>query len=116
MVILKNSNGFTITEALVSLTIMLIITTVFIPLMSFVSFENKALSHKRLIIHQLHDELQSHLSTDTSAFPVTIHHSTESIDVTYQFQVYEELGVLGCAYWTNKNNRNEEVCLNGLLE
>jgi competence protein ComGF len=114
VVILKNDKGFTFTEALVSLAVLMIISTSIIPLSSFVIQEKKALSQKRIITYKLHDELQSFLYNDLS--PFSLEETIESAEVIFTFKETEDQFIQACAAYKNIMNRKEEVCLYGLSE
>ncbi len=114
MVILKNDKGFTFTEALVSLAVLMIISTSIIPLSSFVLQEKKALSQKRIITYKLHDELQSFLHDDFS--PNSFKETIESANVIFTFKETDDQFIQGCAVYKNIMNRKEEVCLYGISE
>lgn len=111
VVILKNSNGFSVIEAFVSLGILVLVATSFLPLASFVSYEKEALSHKRQIVLLLHDELQSVLMKND--FPTTRKVFLDSVVTTFEFTNTESRLIKGCATWTNIRNRNEEICIYG---
>lgn len=110
-----NDKGFTISEVLVSLTVLLIISTAVLPLTTFVAQERKTLSQKRVITYKLQDELQVILQDD---FVSTINweENLQSADVTFQFKETNEQYIQGCATWNNLMSRQEEVCLYGISE
>jgi type II secretory pathway pseudopilin PulG len=111
---LRNNKGFTITEALVALAILMIISTAVLPLSSFVSHERKALSQKRIITYKLHDKLQ--LALHDGVVPSETMETIELADVTFQMNETDENFYRACANWKNIVNRQEEVCLYGLPE
>ncbi|WP_042145916.1 type II secretion system protein J [Paucisalibacillus sp. EB02] len=111
---MKSDKGFTISEVLVSLTVLLIISTAVLPLTSFVANERKTLSQKRIITYKLQDELQAILQDDF--VPITWRENIETVDVIFSFTGTDEGYIQGCAVWNNLMNRQEEVCLYGLSE
>ncbi|MEN2464972.1 prepilin-type N-terminal cleavage/methylation domain-containing protein [Ornithinibacillus sp. JPR2-1] len=111
---MRNSKGFTMTEALVSLAVLIVISTALLPLTSFISLEREALSLKRAITYHLHDELQSVLWYGVPAD--TYYESIEQVEIEMTFTVMEDDIIQGCANWININNRQEEVCLYGAQE
>jgi type II secretory pathway pseudopilin PulG len=115
VVILRNDKGFTISEVLVSFTILLIICTAVLPLTTFVAKERKALSQKRVITYKLQDELQAILQ-DNLVPTITWEENIMSLDVMFQFKETNEQYIQGCATWNNSMSRKEEVCLHGISE
>jgi type II secretory pathway pseudopilin PulG len=111
---LKNSNGFTITEALVSFSIIMVLCITLLPLSSFVSQERNVLSQKRIVIYQLHDELQTALWDGINEN--IIQRNVGSVSVTIKFSASEGGVIKGCATWVNNRKRQEEVCLYGIRE
>lgn len=111
---MRNSKGFTITEALVSLAVLIIISTALLPLTSFISLEREALSLKRAVTYHLHDELQSALWYGVPSD--TYYESMGQVEIGFTFTVMEDDIIQGCANWTNINKRQEEVCLYGAQE
>jgi hypothetical protein len=112
--ILKNSNGFSITEALVSFSIIMVLCITLLPLSSLVSQERNVLSQKRIVIYQLHDEIQTVLWEGINEN--TIHRNVGSVSVTITFSASEAGVIEGCATWINSRKRQEEVCLYGIRE
>jgi prepilin-type N-terminal cleavage/methylation domain-containing protein len=112
---LRNDKGFTISEVLVSLTVLLIICTAMLPLTTFVAQERKTLSYKRVITYKLQDELQTILQDDFVP-TITWEENILSVDVIFQFKETNEQYIQGCATWNNLMNRQEEVCLYGISE
>ncbi|MFS0672804.1 type II secretion system protein [Ornithinibacillus sp. 179-J 7C1 HS] len=111
---MKNNSGFSITEVLVSLAILIVLSITLVPLSSFVSYEREILSHKRVITYQLYDELQTVIwnGMTSSQFKRNVEH----IEVTFGFTLLESNIIQGCAKWTNIKNREEEICLYGIQE
>lgn len=89
----------------------MLLATVLLPLSSFITKEREALSHKRHITYQLHDEL--HKVTQEQSLPRNLHKKFRTIEVTYEFET-DQLLVKGCARWEGTMNRKEEVCLYGI--
>ncbi|WP_047984140.1 hypothetical protein [Ornithinibacillus californiensis] len=111
---MKNSNGFAITEALVSFTIVMVLCITLLPLSSLVSQERNVLSQKRIVIYQLHDELQTALWDGINED--IIQRNVGFALVTITFSSSEGGLIEGCASWVNSRNRQEEVCLYGIHE
>ncbi|MBC5637202.1 hypothetical protein H8S33_10315 [Ornithinibacillus sp. BX22] len=102
------------TEALVSLAVLIVISTALLPLTSFISLEREALSLKRAITYHLHDELHSVLWYGVPSD--TYYESIEQVEIGMTFTVMDDDIIQGCANWTNINSRQEEVCLYGVKE
>ncbi|MEN2765994.1 hypothetical protein [Ornithinibacillus xuwenensis] len=108
-----NSNGFTVTESLISLSILIIITTAWIPLYSLISQEKQIHSDKRIITDQLHDELQLVLWDNNTLLPKVSEKTIGATPVKLSFKLTKESLIKGCAQWNNIAQRSEEVCLYG---
>ncbi|WP_010096976.1 prepilin-type N-terminal cleavage/methylation domain-containing protein [Ornithinibacillus scapharcae] len=109
---MSNNKGFTITEVLVALLVLMVVAMMLLPLSSFITKEREALSHKRNITYQLHDDLYEVIQNHSS--PKASQITYKSVKVTFEFIMLDQSIVKGCATWNSIVNRKEEVCLYGV--
>ncbi|WLV23554.1 type II secretion system protein [Aciduricibacillus chroicocephali] len=109
---MKKSNGFTFIEMLVSISIILMLASLAIPIASKIKAERQKLSDTRMFIQLLHDELQ-HILYDKER--KTNDNFTRKVrNRELSFSLYEE-GVYqkGCVSWKNAVQKQESHCLYG---
>jgi len=109
------SNGFTIIEVIVASTILMTVITTMVPIISILEKEQNILSERRVITHQLHDELQPYLWGDNLSSNTEFTKVINKQTVTFHF-LKENDYLKGCVRWENGRKRNETVCLYGLPE
>lgn len=107
-----NHKGFTLIETLVSLSIVMVILTTFLPINTLLLQHQKDLSNKRIISSLLHDELQKVIYTKRKIPSKPKRKELEGIEVTIEFMAENKL-IKGCARWDNIKNEREKVCLFG---
>lgn len=109
---LKNNKGFTFTEALVALNIVLVIIFTVAPIINLIHFEREILYDRRAISSQLHDHLQTVIYAN-DLLPYEQSEKINNIFVTMTFKIESEY-IEACAYWENIKEREEQICLYGL--
>lgn len=108
---LLNNKGFTILEAIVASSIILMLITTILPISSLLERERAVLSERRELGSILHDRLQPVLWNDLDlpfGYAETIH----AVDVTFHF-TYDGEYVKGCGTWENARGKSETICLYG---
>ncbi|WP_010530981.1 type II secretion system protein [Lentibacillus jeotgali] len=112
---MTNSNGFSMIEALVAASLLMVIITTLIPLASLLLNERESLQQKQNISSELHHQLQPFLREEQPSLP---HHLFKTVDGTKaEFQFTNEGKLLkGCARWKNANERKGQFCLYGYPE
>lgn len=109
---LKNSKGFTFTEALVAFSITLVICITVAPIINIVHYERKSLHDKRIISSFLHDELQNFIY-DSDRLPHNRKTKVNNRSVQINI-ILDDKFIEACADWDNRHSREEEVCLYGI--
>jgi|GEM_PF-1931830 len=112
-IILKNDNGFSLIEALVAMSILMVLVATVIPIDSLIRSERKTLEDKRHISFELHDKMQNIIWEDE----ISPSHSIEINNRVVSFEFSETAGLVqGCARWSDKNEEQKEICLFGYKE
>ena len=109
---MKNSKGFTLIEALTSMSIVFMLIIIILPINHILKTERVKLYDKRTIGFYLHDELLQQLDkkSNMETEPYTV--SINKRDVLITFTKKEHL-LKGCAIWENVKQQNEQFCLYG---
>lgn len=107
---MKNDKGFTLIEALVAMSIIMMLMATIIPIDIFIKQERRTLYERRIIVAYLHDTLQhivwNHDDLNSNVRLVNGKHVT----VHYT----NEMGLIkGCATWENAKQQKETKCLYG---
>ncbi|WP_244513336.1 hypothetical protein [Oceanobacillus limi] len=83
-----------------------------IPIIRIINDEQSKLNDTRLIVLELHDELQPLLWEQKTKLPYrttkTINHKIFHLEF-----IQEESFIKGCGEWQNANLENEKICLYG---
>lgn len=109
---LMNSKGFTFTEALVALNIVLVIVFTVAPIIYTIHFERQILYDRRTISSKLHDDIQAYVYGDVQ-LPDDYVKTINDIPVQVKIKTNNNY-IKGCADWKNIKQREEEICLYGL--
>ncbi|WP_029271023.1 prepilin-type N-terminal cleavage/methylation domain-containing protein [Virgibacillus alimentarius] len=112
---MNNNKGFTLIEVLVASSIIFTIVSTTVPITSLLLKEREILSDRRIITSRLHDELQPFLWEKKKTLPSTFIKTISETPVKFHFSYKEKL-IKGCAEWENVKERNEKICIYGLLE
>lgn len=113
--ILMNKNGFFWIETLVSLSIVMIVVSVIIPLHATIKQEKRVLHDRTIISLYLFDELQNTLFIQSDKSERTQSKNISNRHVTITFNRENEL-IKGCVNWENVKGRSESLCLYGISE
>lgn len=110
----QNSEGFSLIEVLIAKSILLILLATFIPIYTTITFERAVLKNRVAITSALHDDLQPIIWNQANRSSNTKHIGTQQ-SVSFVFEE-EQQYVKGCASWVNLQEREEVVCLYGLVK
>jgi prepilin-type N-terminal cleavage/methylation domain-containing protein len=113
--ILRNNNGFTLIEVLITVSILLGVVITVIPLLQLLRLEGETLKDRRYMNQELFDELQSFLWSPGRPLPQS-HHTTfqgNGMIAVYHFTLERDL-IKGCVEWTNVKEKRETICLYGV--
>ncbi|WP_277677894.1 MULTISPECIES: hypothetical protein [Gracilibacillus] len=102
-----NQSGYLNIEALVAAIVFLCLILTLMPLYTQLRLENEVLADKRIVIHQLYEELLLHSSTDPM---VVTKEEWIRNPVTLKFKQTSSY-LKGCATWKNVKKNNERLCL-----
>lgn len=110
---LKKINGYSLSEVIVAMGIIMILMATALPLYQFIEREQYLLKHQHLIKLKLHDELQQVLwgkqSLENKQITAVNKHATITFNVEQEY-------IKGCAAWENVKSEKEKVCLYGIKE
>ncbi|RDW21932.1 type II secretion system protein [Oceanobacillus chungangensis] len=109
---MKN-NGFTMIEVIVASVILFSVITTIIPIVSTVEKEQKVLSDRRIMIHTLHDELQSFIVGNPLRKPTEHIKEINRRQAVFRFSTESDY-IKGCVNWENVRKRKETICLFGI--
>jgi len=109
----KKSEGFTLIEVLVAMSILMMLVATIIPIDLLIKQERKILQTRRVISMKLHDELQKIVWNGGELEMKEIKIGNRL--VKFQFEKNHRL-VKGCANWKNDRERQENICLYGYQE
>jgi len=112
---MRNAKGFSFIEILISVSLILFLAALCIPISSKLHIERKILSERRQFTQLLHDELQTFIwSTENSP---ALHFVRIKKEKEIQIS-YIPIGNKwkGCATWINAKHEQEESCLYGISE
>jgi len=109
---LTNSNGFSMIEALVAASLLMMIITNLIPLTSLILNERESLQQKQNISSELHNQLQDFLWEEQTSLPHRLLKTVDGTEAEFRFTTKGNL-LKGCATWKNANERNGQFCLYG---
>lgn len=112
---LKKLNGFTFIEALVAMSIIIMLVATITPIQIILKQEKKQLQDKRKITLHLHDQLQTFIWNEKNLNNKENVEFIYGVSVKFQF-MYENEYIKGCASWKNVRNKYEEICLYGLKQ
>lgn len=113
---LKNNEGFTLIEVLISFSILFMVATTIIPLFSIIEKERTQLNVRLELSNRLHDEIQPYLwENGQHHFPIQYTRTMDKISVAFLFTMEQNL-IKGCVEWRNVHNEAEAVCLFGSPE
>ncbi|WP_072887688.1 type II secretion system protein [Ornithinibacillus halophilus] len=108
---MKKYNGFSLIEVLIASSIVFMVAITLVPLISTLNAEREALSIKRLVANELHDQLQLQLWN----LETVTQFKREFNNFEVHFSFYEEKGsIKGCAKWINVKQKEENLCIYGL--
>lgn len=102
--------GFTLIEALVAMSVIMMLVMTIIPIDIIIKQERSVLHDRRLIVSMLHDKLQQIIWENN-----TINSSSETVNnkmVTFEYNNEGEF-IKGCASWENAKQARETICLYG---
>ncbi|WP_181350098.1 type II secretion system protein [Thalassobacillus sp. CUG 92003] len=107
-------NGFSLIEAMLSLTVFLIITLSLLPVLVQTQHSERDLEVKRHALSRLHDHLLIAMADPNPSWPLT---KTETIfDSLITVQIESENGLIkACASWQERHQDNQEICLYGAI-
>lgn len=104
---LKNSNGFSMVETLVSFSIVITVLGTLIPNIVLLHSERKDLELKREALALLHDNVQEHLYDDVAL----MNKSIDLLGTRFEINWTEEGSLMkGCILWKGET-RNYQECL-----
>jgi len=112
---LSNSKGFSMIEALVAASLLMMIITTLIPLTNLLLKEREALQQKRAIINELHHDMQPFLWDKQLDLPHRLLKTVYGSEAKFRFTAEGNL-LKGCATWDNANDRPNRFCLYGYTE
>lgn len=112
---MNNDNGFSYIEILISVSIILMLALLAIPISSKLQIERDVLSDQRQFTQLLHDELQTFIwsSGNTPALHLIRTKKDKEIQISF---VPSGHSWKGCATWVNAKHEQEETCLYGIVE
>lgn len=109
---LRNYNGYTLIEVIITTGIFFMAITIFVPILVQLKSEQNILSDRRHIAYDLHDALQFYIWDPSSTTEV---YEKELQGKKVQFTFTKDVdSVKGCASWKNDRNANEEICFQGI--
>lgn len=112
-IILNNTRGFSLSEVIIAMSIVMILMASILPIHQLIETEQLRLKQHHLIKLALHDELQDVIWLN---LPLNTYEKTVANNkVTLSFTTEAEY-VKGCAAWSNVQNKFEKVCLYGIQE
>lgn len=111
--ILSKSDGFSLTEVLIASGILMVVITTLVPIITLLNTEKSILSDRRIIVNQLHDQLQPFLWDDSVNPPSFFTETIQYKLVTYNFTMRNEF-IKGCVSWENAKKIKESICLYGI--
>lgn len=109
---MKNNKGFTLVEALTSVSIVFTLLIITIPINTILKTERVKLYDERAIGFYLHDELLNKLYTndfmETDKYTVSVNNRHVQLQFTRNGDLLK-----GCARWENVKQQNKQYCLYG---
>lgn len=111
---MKKNSGFTFIEILVSISIILMLSTIIVPIASKMKAERQKLSDTRVIIQILHDEFQDSLYNKERSAKDNFKRKVRNRDLSFSF-FKEGKYQKGCVSWKNAIQKQEEHCLYGYI-
>ncbi len=99
-------------ESLVAFSIIIILTTIFIPIHTQIRMERVNHNDRILISSRLHDELQLLLVKPNNTLPQNYSLILYGKSVQFSFMMKNDL-LKGCAHWKNAKFNKESICLYG---
>lgn len=108
-------NGFVWLETMLILSGLLLLALTIIPIYTTLKQEKRIVHERAIIVMQLHDELQKRIYEQAKKPQGKFTIMVEQREVTFRF--FEEGDLIkGCAFWQNVKQREEELCLYGMVE
>lgn len=102
--------GFILIDSFFSFSIVILLVISLTPIISLIQKERYTLSEKMKVASLLHDELQEVIFDKDSSLPLKGTILLEGKNIYIQFLKDEHPFIKGCAKWTNKANREDEIC------
>ncbi|WP_167751332.1 type II secretion system protein [Lentibacillus salicampi] len=112
---MKNSKGFTMIEALVAASVLMMVISTLVPLTSLLLNERENLQQKREMANELHNELQPFLRENKRPLPQRLQKTVDGDEAEFRFTAENNL-LKGCVSWENVNDRANQFCLYGYPE
>ncbi|WP_176447378.1 prepilin-type N-terminal cleavage/methylation domain-containing protein [Lentibacillus sp. CBA3610] len=109
---MRNSKGFSLIEALVAASLLMMMITTLIPATNLLLNERENLRQKRYMINELQHELQPFLWEASHDLPHRFLKTVDGSEAEFRMTPDGKL-VKGCVTWSNVKNRTEEFCLYG---
>lgn len=110
---MKRINGYSLSEVVVAMGIIMILMATALPVYQFIEREQYMLKQHHAIKLKLHDELQEIIWGKQSITDKSIIAANKK---AHLFFIMEKEYIKGCAVWKNAKNEDEKVCLYGIKE
>lgn len=107
---LKNSNGFSLTEVLISFGLVTMLVITIFPISVQLEKEQQKLSDRIAISTTLYDELQDHIWNTSPDMNYEM--ALQEKQLHFHFTTSNNL-LKGCVEWTNVKQEKEKTCLFG---
>lgn len=109
---MRNSNGFSLIETLVALSILVTVISIFIPIQSKIMIERDVLNQNQVVSNVLHEELQKTLWSNQLIPEDSYIINVDGSPITINFTLDKSL-LKGCAKWENAKKMQQQSCLYG---